>query len=260
MVLEKLIESKYSRKNPLIIFIFGLIVSFIALFISYTVFKESTGLFTIVIITLTVVPFMADVLRREVVETEMTGEKQNFFQRHGDVIMAYVAIFCGMVLAMSITFVILPQDVVEKIFSEQIREINIIQGKFTFESEFLKIVSNNMSVLLLTFLLSFLIGAGSILIIAWNASVLAAAIGLIAQSFGGVKGIPIAVLTFIPHGSFELVAYFIGAIAGGMISVASTRKRSTKFSYIFIDSLKLLMISFILLIIGGAIETMIIIT
>ena len=258
VVLERILEVKYGRKQPLLIFFLGFIVSIIALFISYTVFKESTGLFTVVIISLVMVPFMNKMLHYEEHETEKTGERETFFQRHGDVISAYAALFCGMVLAMSVVFVILPEDVVEKIFDEQIKEVNLIQGRFTFGSQFLDIFSNNMSVLMISFLFSFLLGTGAILILSWNASVLSSAIGLLAKSFGGVRGIPVAILTFIPHGFFELTAYFIGAIAGGLISAAVMRKRSYKFWYIIKDCMKLLMVSVVLLVIGAVIETAII--
>ena len=258
MVLERLLEAKYTRKEPLLIFFFSIMITTISVFISYTVFKESTGLFTIVIISLIMVPFMNSMLMEEEIETEKTGEMEPFLQRHGDVISAYVALFAGMTLAMCIAFVILPEDIVQHIFDEQIKEVNIIRGRFTFGNQLLDILSNNISVLLLSFLFSFLLGTGAIFVLAWNASVLSAAMGLIAKSFGGVGGIPVAVMTFFPHGSFELTAYFIGAIAGGLVSAAITRKRSYKFWFVIGDSIKLLFISVLLLIIGAVIETAII--
>jgi len=259
MVLERIISFKHGRKKPLTIFFFSLLVSLIAIFIAYTVFKEFTGLFTVVIISLVMVPFMNSMLRHEERETVKTGEHQGFFERHGDVVMAYASLFAGMVIAMSFVFVLLPQGTVEMIFNEQINEVNIIQGRFTFGSQFLDILINNVSVLILSFIFSFLLGTGAILILAWNASVLSAAIGLLAKSLGGLKGIPIAILTFFPHGSFELTAYFIGAIAGGLVSSALMKKKSVKFWFIISDSSGLLFISFICLLIGAFIETLIII-
>jgi uncharacterized membrane protein SpoIIM required for sporulation len=260
MVLEWLLKAKYDRKHPLSIFVFSFIVSLISIFISYFVFKESTGLFIIVIISLALVTFINSMFRYEEIETEELGTRQNFLQRHGDIISAFASMFLGIVVAMSFAFVILPDNVVENIFNEQIREVNLIQGRFTFGGQFLEIIANNASVLILSFLFSFLIGTGAILILAWNASVLSAAIGLIAKSLGGIRGIPVAVLTFLPHGVFELTAYFIGAIAGGLISVALIRKNSRKFWFVVQDSLKLILVSFMLLMIGGVIETIILLT
>jgi uncharacterized membrane protein SpoIIM required for sporulation len=256
MVLETILVKK--NTSPFLIFLVSAIISFISVFIAYTVFKDSTGLFIVVIISLTMVPYINKVLRREEIETEKTGRTQTFLQRHGDIIQVFVAIFLGMTFAMSTVFMMLPQSSVEAIFDEQIQEVKIIQGNFGFGGKFFEIMINNTSVLMLSFLFSFLLGTGAILILAWNSSVLSTAIGLIAKSLGGLRGVPVAVLTFLPHGSFELVAYFIGAIAGGLISAALMNRRSRKFWYIFKDSLGLLSISFILLIIGAIVETFVI--
>jgi len=258
MVLDRLLGVKETLKDPVKTFILGVIVSLISLFISYTIFTESTGLFAVVIITLATMPLMNRVIRYEEKEDEEMMESHTFFQRYGDIIISYIALFTGMILAMSISFVILPDNVSERVFDEQINEINIIRGKFDFGNQFLEIFANNTSVLMLCFLFSFLFGSGAIFILGWNASVLAAAIGLISKSAGGMKALPAAVLMFLPHGSFEITAYFIGAIAGGLVSAAVMRKKSLKFWFVVKDAAKLLIICFLFLVIGGIIETTII--
>ena len=259
MVLDRVVEAKEALKNPGKFFFFGVIISFISLFISYTVFPQNTGLFTIIIITIASVPLINRVLRYEEAEDEKIMETSTFWERYGDIIIAYIAFFSGMILSLSLSFVMLPDSVVEKVFNEQINEVNLIRGRFLFENKFLEIFSNNLSVLLLSFLFSFLFGSGAVFILAWNASVLASAIGLVAKSSGGVKAIPVAVLMFLPHGSFEIGAYFIGAIAGGLVSMALMRRKSVKFWQVVRDSLKLLILSLIFLIIGALIESAIII-
>jgi len=258
MVLERLIGTREALKEPLKTFVLGAIISLISLFVSYTIFPESTGLFTVIIMTIASVPLMNRILRYEEGEDEKMMETHTFMERYGDIIVTYVAFFSGMILAMSLSFVFLPDNVANRVFDEQINEINIIRGKFDFGDKFLNIFINNISVLMLSFLFSFLFGSGAIFILSWNASVLSAAIGLIAKASGGVKAIPSAVMMFLPHGSFEIGAYFIGAIAGGLISAAVTRRKSIKFWPVVQDSMKLLVISFIFLIIGGTIETFII--
>jgi len=258
MVLDRIAGTKEVLKSPLKAFGLGIIISLISLFVAYSVFPQSTGLFTVIIITLASLPFLNRLLRYEEHEDEKMMETHTFFQRYGDIIVAYVALFSGMIIAMSLSFVILPTSVVEKVFSDQINEVNLIRGQFDFGSKFIEIFANNSSVLTLSFLFSFLFGSGAIFILAWNASVLSSAIGLIAKSSGGLIALPSAVLMFIPHGSFEIGAYFIGAIAGGLISAAVTRRKSVKFWHVVQDSMKLLALAFVFLIIGGIIETMII--
>jgi len=259
MVLDRLIDAKEALKDPFKTFILGFLVSCISLFISYTMFSQTLGLYTTIIITLASLPFMNRLLRYEEKQDESIMESSTFFQRYSDIILAYIAFFCGMTLAMSISFVILPQSISERIFHEQITQINIIRGNFEFGTKFTTIFMNNVSVTILSFLFSFLFGCGAIFILGWNASVLASAIGLIARNQGGIKGLPSAVVMFLPHGSFEITAYLIGAIAGGLVSAAVTRKKSYRFWEIMQDSGKLLLISFLFLIIGALIETSIIV-
>jgi uncharacterized membrane protein SpoIIM required for sporulation len=258
MVLDRILGVKEVLKEPGKAFILGIIISSISLFIAYSVFPQSTGLFTVIMITLASLPLMNRMMRYEEYEDEQIMETNTFFQRYGDIIIAYVAFFSGMIIAMSLSFVILPNSVVERVFSEQINEINLIRGKFEFGSKFMEIFANNSSVLTLSFLFSFLFGSGAIFILGWNASVLSSAIGMIAKASGGLIALPSAVMMFIPHGSFEIGAYFIGSIAGGLVSAAVTRRKSVKFWPIVQDSFKLLAIAFVLLVIGAMIETTII--
>jgi uncharacterized membrane protein SpoIIM required for sporulation len=179
----------------------------------------------------------------------------NILQRHRDVLRVYTAFFCGMILSLSIVYLMMPVDVVEKLFEDQIREINVVRGMITFGGNFQKIIINNLGVLSISFLLSFLFGAGAIFILAWNASVLSTAIGIAARTIGGVKGLPLAVLMFFPHGSLEILAYFIGAISGGLISTAITRKESPKFMFILKDTCQLVAVSVLILAIAAAVES-----
>ncbi|MBU5689964.1 MAG: stage II sporulation protein M [Candidatus Aenigmatarchaeota archaeon] len=258
MVLEWFLRAKTDRKHPLTIFVFTLFATAVSLFISYFIFKDNIGLFTIVITSLILVSFINSMFILEEKETEYDGLEKNFLKRHGDIISAFASMFIGMTLAMSLAYIILPEEISQNMFKEQIREINLIQGRFTFESQFFEIFTNNIGVLSISFLLSFLIGTGAILVLSWNASVLATAIGMVAKSLGGLHGLPIAIMTFLPHGVFEITAYFIGAIGGGLISAAVARKHS-KFSLILKDALILFLIAVVMLIIGGVIETFLII-
>ena len=225
------------------------------------VFEESIGLFTVFLITIAMSPFMNRLLKYAEAKQEMEVRVDedyldlSFWERHKATILVYTSFFCGMILAMSLVYVTLPDKKIEKLFQDQIREIQIIRGKFLFKDKFTEIITNNISVLSLSFLFSFLFGSGAVFILAWNASVLAAAIGMAAKSMGGAKAIPQAILIFFPHGSLEILAYFIGGIAGGIASAAIVRRKSLKFWLVIRDALKLMVVAVILLIIAGFIET-----
>jgi len=91
-------------------------------------------------------------------------------------------------------------------------------------------------VLLLAVAFSFLYGAGAVFLIGWNASVIGVLIGkdivqAAAASGSLFSGIAIGLynaLGLVPHGLFESLGYFFGAIAGGIIGAALSKKRHLK--------------------------------
>jgi len=257
MVLERLISLKTAVRQPAWMFVIGALVSTVCLGVAFFVFQSAIGLFTTMLITTAMMPFMVNLVRYEEAREEETKEieKMNIFQRHRGILKVYVAFFGGMILSMSIIYILFPNALVEKIFNDQVSEINTIRGNVLFVDNFEKIILNNSGVLVLSFVFSFLFGAGAVFILAWNASVLAAAIGLAAKSIGGVKGLPLAILAYFPHGSLEILAYFIGAVAGGLVSTVIMRKKSPKFWFVINDSLQLMLAAGILLIIAAVVES-----
>lgn len=258
MVLERLISLKTALKKPQWMFILGGIVSVISLFVSFVVFQTSSGLMMSLLVTITVTPLMLRAVRYEEKKEEeeaTLAAGTNILERHKDILRIYSAFFGGMIITLSVVFILLPGNLTDKIFSDQIREINLVRGNIAFPDAFGKILINNLGVLILAFLFSFLFGAGAIFILAWNASILASAIGLTAQSLGGVKGLPFAVLAFFPHGSLEILAYFIAGVAGGLISAAITRKKSPRFSFILKDTFQLMVISALILSLAAIVES-----
>lgn len=257
MVLESIGSVREAFRKPWYLFLISGIISVICLVISFLVFHQSVGLFTTFLITFALTPFMVNMLLYEEATTEKELEQRvgmNLLKRHADILAIYVALFTGMVFSLSIVYTLLPEPIIERMFEDQIREINIIRGRITFGGTFERIFLNNVSVLSLSFLFSFLFGSGAIFILSWNASVLATAIGMTAKSLGGVSKLPLAAMVFFPHGSLEIVAYFIGGIAGGIISASLTRRKSKWFHIILRDSLILLCVAVILLFFAGMIE------
>jgi len=258
MVIERLLTVKDAIRRPFWTFIAGGFIASICLLIGFLVFPYSVGLMTTFLITMASIPLMLSLASYEEARLKHKFKDIEFFSSfefHKPLIKAYIAYFAGMVLSFSIIFIMLPEWAVYKIFEDQINEIRLIRGEFLGLGPFYSILINNLGVLLITFLFSFLFGAGAVFILAWNASVLATAIGLSAKALGGLKGLPIAMLTYFPHGSFELIAYFIGGIAGSLVSVAFCRKRVTKLSLVLKDSFYLMSIAIIFLIIAAFIET-----
>ena len=126
-----------------------------------------------------------------------------------------------------------------------------------------QIMANNIKVLLFCIFFSFFYGAGAIFILTWNASVIAAAIGSfvrnnLSETFGLAyfSIFTIGVLKYMTHGIFEILAYFMGGLAGGIISVAVIRHdiNTEAFRKVLYDSIDLILLATAIIVIGSYIE------
>jgi hypothetical protein len=308
MVLESLVSLKEGIKNPWSVFYLSAIVSIVSFVISFLVFKQDVGLYSVILTTFGLTPFMTKLNLYEAKKSLLKEKKgitdflffyakgkksiwrvagitaipfiiaaipfQNieimllilvlyfgafllfsliFLSFYREVIMSFVAIFTGMTLVFSLLYLLLPSEVAEKSFQTQINEIKAIRGYFWFGGTFQTILINNIGVLFLSFLFSLIYGSGAIFILAWNASILATAASMLAKSLGGAYKLPIALLSYMPHGSLEIVAYFLAAIAGGIASYHLTRSKEIK---VFLeDCLFLLALGMVFLLLGAIVET-----
>jgi uncharacterized membrane protein SpoIIM required for sporulation len=143
---------------------------------------------------------------------------------------------------------------------------SVVSSNFIVSGELLQtIIINNLRVLFFCVLFSFIYGAGSVLILSWNASVLATAVGLFIRDKMTadssmvtvlLSNLPFGLGQYMLHGTFELVAYFIGSLIGGIISASIIRKSFTNnnFFKLFKNIIFLLLISIALVFIAGVIE------
>ena len=116
-------------------------------------------------------------------------------------------------------------------------------------------------------------GVGALFILTWNATVIATAAGIfirenlstLGSSIGAISVakyfhlFSLGILKYMVHGVFEIMAYFVAALAGGIISVAVIRHvfGSKKFERIIFDVSELLIISIALIAISAVIEVFI---
>jgi uncharacterized membrane protein SpoIIM required for sporulation len=116
------------------------------------------------------------------------------------------------------------------------------------------IIGNNFGVMIFTLIFSLIFGAGAIFVLAWNASVISAAIGIFTRH--NIGAIPIGLLRYMIHGLPEIAAYFITALAGGIfgVSIVRNRMRNHKFNKILINVILLVVIAIVILIIAALME------
>ncbi len=291
MVLEDILSDRVARKHPVDLLFVSFLMSTIAMWASYYVFRETTSVLTLAFVTMGLMPLIHTIfVEEEEEEAEEQGPITAFLARHFDIIKLLGWFFIGLVLSSAFWYVMLPTDKEQlcfgdtcipaplrsKVFSEQEKTYQFIVGKVTGlagmptgnatrESclgnyrnlggctEF--IYTNNAVVLGLAILFSFIWGAGTLFLLGWNASVIGVFIGKEVHDNGLFSGLMKA-FGYVPHGLPEVLAYFIGSVAGGIISVALTKRRYRRheFQQIAMDVLFLILLAYIVLFIGAIIE------
>ncbi len=197
-------------------------------------------------------------------------EDRNFVDKHRDIINFYVYFFIGCFLVFFIIAMIAPSHV----FS--LDDLKGVSGKATEatkapplpgasnQSMVISVFKNNVYVMLIAFLLSIFYGAGSLFLLTFNGSIFASALVkairlkiphaasfIFTYSFIGCN-LGTIFLHLIP----EVGAYFLAAIAGGIISTGIMKDQlgSSTFNKTIKDALILLVASIIILFVGAAIE------
>ncbi len=273
MVLESVIRSQFALKHPFSMFFYGIVISVISAGIALSTFPNAASVLAVALVTIGTMPILYNTFSREERhETNHPGNPATFFGRHFHLISLYSFFFLGLILANAFLYTELPQDLRGQLFFEQettYGQIEDLRGETTRE-EFPNacqdnrfwglaincIFTNNAIVLGWTLLLSVLYGAGALFLIAWNASVIGLVIGQEILSSNHM----IALGKFgclLPHGIPEIGAYFIGAIAGGMISISVAQKlyKHPQFGIILQDVLVMVILAYLLLFAGSIIES-----
>ena len=275
-MLESLINPKRMEKGSWKMFFIGLLYGSLSLllvkffFSNDIILYESAGMLVVIFSVMFSLPFMYFIIMREEEEDEEIEGFFSVWRIHKDAIYALMWLFMGFLVSFSIFFIILKE---ENLFNAQIGTYCTINspgniegcisqfnfetaftGAATKEARFLSIIINNVSVMIFTLIFSLIFGAGAIFILAWNASVIAAAIGIFTKY--SLTDIPLGIARYMIHGFPEIAAYFITALAGGIFGVGVLRNgiRNRIFLRVLENSIILLFIALIILIAAAAIE------
>lgn len=268
MVFESLITPWKAEKKPWEMFFLGFLYTSISLAVSLWIFSDHAGLISVFFTVMSCIPLIYGTLRLEEEKIEYTTEEKSLLKEHGRALLFFVFLFIGITMAFATWYVVLPNETSQAVFSVQTNTITQINGNAIGSFDmFSRIFFNNLKVLTFSLLFSFFFGAGSIFILAWNASVIAVAMGALIKStvFASQNGIILAnlggysnaILRYFIHGIPEVLAYFIAALAGGIISVAIIKKdvMTKNFQKIAFDTANLILLSILMLVVAGLIET-----
>jgi len=255
----------------------GAIFCSVAIFLSLWIFKSQASLVMVFFTAFASMPLVYNTVIMEE-EKDLEGmEEKWLLKEHGKALRAFIFLFIGATIAFSFWYLLLSSGTITTLYQAQSATINAINSKITgnlsFSANmafFSKIFLNNVKVLIFCILFSFVYGSGAIFILMWNASVIGAAIGnfmrselaKIAQLVGidrlahYFQIIGMGLFKYSIHGIPEILAYFIGGLAGGIIGIAVIKHDfgTTKFEHILLDSADLLLLSLGVLFIAALLE------
>jgi len=284
MVLESLITPLAAERKPWEMFFLGIFYSTIAMFLGLWIFYEQSSLVMVFLTCLAAVPLIFHAIRREEINEDNKKEIV-LLKEHSRVLSFLVCMFFGFVISFSLWYVFLPSHMADTMFATQIQTISAINskisstgntvgafmglgsvdvtGNMTLGELFWKILENNVKVLMFCVFFSFFYGSGAIFILTWNASVIAAAVGNFVRTnivnvthIGYFSIFSIGIFRYMTHGVFEILAYFMGGLAGGIISVAVIRHElgTKQFKHVLLDSVDLILLAVGVLVLAAIIE------
>ncbi len=275
MVLESLLNPLSAEKKPWEMFFLGFLYSSIAIMLSLWIFKEQASLVMVFFTVMACVPIVYNTMKLEESKDLDIPQERALLKEHNKAIVFLMFLFFGITLSFVVWYVFLPSGTLNFVFDKQIATIQSINNQVSGNaylqfSTFSKILLNNIKVLSFAMLFAFIYGAGAIFILTWNASVIGAAVGNFIRSnisqYTGIAGFEkfssyfnvasIGLLKYVLHGVPEILAYFYGGLAGGIISVAIIKKhyKDQKFSHILFDVSELLIISLAFLLVAAFLE------
>jgi uncharacterized membrane protein SpoIIM required for sporulation len=280
---ELLINPKNAESRPWEMFFVGVVYATIAVLLPYFIFGQDyvnskyLSWISIMFLVILTLPYIYYTLRLEERKDSIYDGSFKLLREHGKAIAAFMWLFLGFVVAFSILYMVLPNA--DNLFKAQIEVFCQINRQADFANclnqygvtqkesitgavtsgfvRVLGIFSNNVQVLILTLIFSLILGAGAIFILAWNASVIAAAIKIFVSS--DVSKIGLGLGRYMIHGIPEIAAYFVGALAGGILSLSIIRKETAgeRFWIIVQDVIFLILIALLILFGSALIEVFI---
>ena len=274
-MLESMFNPRRLEKGPWKMFFIGILYASLSLilvkwfFSADAVLSQYSGLIVVTFCVMFAIPFMYFIIREEEAEDEEVFGLFSVWKIHKDAIYAFLWLFFGFIVAFAFWYMIL-QD--STLFNAQLETYCAINspgsidacvsqydfskptGAATRELRFMSIIENNVYVMIFTLIFSLIFGAGAIFVLAWNASVISAAISIFAGQ--NIADIPLGITRYMIHGFPEIAAYFITALAGGIFGVGVIRNgiKSPRFVHVVENTAILLFVALVILILAAAIE------
>jgi len=278
-MLEMLINPKKAEQRPWEMFFIGAFYATISLLLVKWIFSgdpvlsKYSGILVVTFCVMFSIPFMYYAIKNEEEKDLHIKGFMRLIKEHSKALTYFMFLFMGFIVAFSFWYIVFadgnqnfraqietycminkPAHFDECVAEYGVEHISKTTAFLTAKEKIVNIFSNNIYVLIFTLVFSLIFGAGAIFILAWNASVISAAIGIFSKS--NLVNLPIGLARYMIHGIPEIGSYFAGALGGGIISIAVIKHdvHSEKFWTILQDSLNLVILAVVLLFIAALIE------
>ncbi|MFA5857136.1 MAG: stage II sporulation protein M [Candidatus Pacearchaeota archaeon] len=279
---EMLINPTKAEKHPWEMFFIGAFYGTLSLILVKWIFSGDpvlsryAGILVVTFSVMFIIPFMYFSIKQEEEKDLEIQEFSILFKEHGRALLYLMFLFLGLIVAFSFWYIVFedgnqnfkaqietycminkPANFDGCVSEYGIKQTSKTTGFLTAKEKIVNIFANNIYVLIFTLVFSLIFGAGAIFILAWNASVISAAIGIFSKS--DLANLPLGLMRYMIHGIPEIAAYFAGALAGGIVSVAVIKHdvTSEKFWTILQDSLNLIIAAVVILFFAALVEVFI---
>jgi uncharacterized membrane protein SpoIIM required for sporulation len=269
MVVESLLSVANAMRKPWLMLIWGFACANIGIGLASWVFREYAALVLVFLTAFALMPlFIQIILEQEMLGLTLQSERAALKQ-HARAVFGFILCFVGMSVGFALWYMGVPE-----LFSVQAKTIATLSSSVTARAVspglFTVILINNLKVLLFCILFAFVYGAGGIFILTWNASVIGTALGSYAQrgveAVGG-SGMLVAyasaggmsIVRYFTHGIPEVAGYFVGGLAGGLLSAALVRRHFNReaMDKVMLDASDLIIAAILILVLASAVETFI---
>ncbi len=274
MVLEALITPLEAEKRPWQMFFLGILFAVVGIGFSVWVFEGQSSLVMVFLIVMAAIPIFYNTLRLEEKKNEEESGEFHLLKEHAKALSVFMFLFAGITLTCAAIYIFVPELYLNTLFtvqSQAIMDVNSRVAGNVINPEALPLIFlNNLKVLIFCIIFAFVYGVGAIFILVWNASVIGVALGGFVRShveeaattlgYAGLSqyfhAVSLGIIRYSTHGVFEILAYFVAGLAGGLISISVVRHNfgTPLFDKTLLDSVGLLMISLFFLFVAAVME------
>jgi len=260
MVLEQFLDRDVVVRHFSFTFALSAVYVFVA-FAVQEIFFPGNSLATVLLLTILLVPSIHHLIIMEE-KIERTGGK-HFWAKHKTIIKSHLGAFLGILVGFLLLGIIDPSTLSYQTAQLQLEHLRpeIVNGFLDKPyapsmQTAIALFSNNLTYLLMGFVLSLFYGAGAIFLVVFNASYFAAfVVQIITRWAAALQLTAVSLLHLIP----ESAGFILTAIAGATMSRALLveKYKAQTFKNVLQSSVKHLIIAILLILLAAFVETFI---